>query len=69
MKKLVIVGIGETAKLAYEYFSYDSDYDVIAFAADTTYIESNSELNGLPVVDINCLEESIHQMSVVFLLQ
>ena len=56
MKKLVIVGIGETAKLAYEYFSYDSDYNVVAFAADTAYIENGMKLSDLPVVDVNCLE-------------
>ncbi|HEC1754848.1 TPA: sugar O-acyltransferase, partial [Campylobacter lari] len=32
MKKLIIIGTGETASLAYEYFTNDSDYNIIAFA-------------------------------------
>ena len=47
-KKLFIVGIGETAKLAYEYFTYDSNYDVVGFVVDKKYI-TESLFNGLPV--------------------
>ena len=38
--ELVIFGVGETASMAFEYFSKDSDYDVIGFCADSKYIES-----------------------------
>lgn len=52
MKKLVIIGLGETAELAYHYFTDDSEYEVVAFAADKEYVESDSFLN-LPVYDIS----------------
>lgn len=48
-KKLVIVGAGEFAEIAYEYFSYDSNYEVVAFAVEEQYI-SKAELFGLPIV-------------------
>ena len=37
-KKLVIVGLGETADLAYEYFTKDSDFEVVAFSADKEFL-------------------------------
>ena len=36
-KRLVIVGTGETARLATEYFEDDSSYDVIGYCADDTF--------------------------------
>ena len=54
MKKLIIVGLGETAELAYEYFTKDSDYDVIAFAADKKYIIKNV-FYGLPVFSLESI--------------
>jgi sugar O-acyltransferase (sialic acid O-acetyltransferase NeuD family) len=48
-KKLVIVGTGETADIAYEYFTYDSDYQVVAFSVSKKHIETDRS-NGLPVV-------------------
>lgn len=48
--KLIIYGIGETADIAYEYFTYDSDYEVIAFTVDKEYLQSSAH-NGLPVID------------------
>lgn len=50
--RLVIVGCGETANLAYEYFTHDSEYSVTAFAADKQYVKDTS-LYGLPTVDID----------------
>jgi len=50
-KKIVIFGNGETALLAYEYFTYDSEYQVVAFSVDREYIQQ-SELMGLPVVSM-----------------
>ncbi|HRO41248.1 MAG TPA: acetyltransferase [Flavipsychrobacter sp.] len=49
-KKLVIYGIGETADIAYEYFTYDSDYEVVAFTVDNEYRKEETHL-GLPVID------------------
>lgn len=49
MKKLIIVGVGETACLAYEYFTNDSDYEVCAFAVSKDFLNGDS-FNGLPLV-------------------
>ncbi|MBK8089875.1 MAG: acetyltransferase [Chitinophagaceae bacterium] len=54
-KKLVIYGLGETADLAYEYFTYDSIYEVVAFAVDKEYKTENLHL-GLPVIDFELIE-------------
>ncbi|HMO33813.1 MAG TPA: acetyltransferase [Lacibacter sp.] len=48
-KQLVIYGIGETAEIACEYFTHDSDYEVVAFTADRDYLLSNTCCN-LPAV-------------------
>ena len=56
-EKLIIVGDGEFARLAYEYFTYDSSYEVVAFSAEKEFIR-NSELNGLPVVPVEDLEKT-----------
>jgi len=48
-QKLVIVGEGETAELAYEYFTYDSNYEVVAFSAEKAYIKKDA-LFGLPII-------------------
>lgn len=37
-KKLVIVGAGELARIAYEYFTYDSNYEVVGFAVERDYL-------------------------------
>lgn len=48
-KKLLIVGDSLFAEVAYEYFSYDSQYIVQAFTVESRYIQRDS-LFGLPVV-------------------
>lgn len=48
-EKLVIVGAGELAEIAYEYFTYDSKYEVVAFTAEKDYI-NRDKLYELPVV-------------------
>ena len=50
---LVIVGAGEFAQIAFEYFAHDSDYTVVAFAIDTEYLSDESRvLCGVPVIAI-----------------
>lgn len=56
-KKLVIVGAGEFGEIAYEYFTYDSDYEVVAFAEEQKF-RSKNELFGLPVIDFEKMQES-----------
>lgn len=53
-KKLVIVGAGEFAEIAYEYFTYDSLYEVVAFAVEREYINSE-ELFEKPIVALEDL--------------
>ncbi len=56
-KKLIIVGTGETGLIAYEYFQFDSEYEVMAFSINEKYIK-DKELNNLPIVAFEILEES-----------
>lgn len=56
MAKLIIVGEGETAELAYEYFTHDSPHDVVAFAVEREYAKK-TEMFGLPVVPFEELEQ------------
>ena len=54
-EKLVIVGDGETAEIAYDYFTSDSNYEVVAFSAERNFIR-NQTLFGLPVVPFEEIE-------------
>ncbi|MAZ66597.1 MAG: transferase [Kangiellaceae bacterium] len=48
IKKIVIFGAGDIAQLAHYYFTYDSDYEVVAFTVDRNFIKG-SDFCGLPV--------------------
>ena len=48
-KKLVILGASGIAEIACEYFTHDSDFDVVGFAVERQYQEAET-LAGLPVV-------------------
>lgn len=54
-KRLVIVGDGPFAEIAYEYFTHDSDYDVTAFSVERDYIRRSS-LFDLPIVPFEEIE-------------
>jgi sugar O-acyltransferase (sialic acid O-acetyltransferase NeuD family) len=54
-KPLVIVGDGEFAEIACEYFTHDSGYEVEAFAVEAAF-RKKSELAGRPVVDLETME-------------
>ncbi|NBL01136.1 MAG: sugar O-acyltransferase, partial [Erysipelotrichia bacterium] len=41
-KKLIIVGSGETGLIAYEYFQFDSSYEVVAFSVNEQYITEST---------------------------
>jgi sugar O-acyltransferase (sialic acid O-acetyltransferase NeuD family) len=45
---LVIVGASAIAEVAYEYFTYDSPYDVVAFSVEEAFLDRD-EIFGLPV--------------------
>lgn len=56
IKKLIIVGSGETGLIAYEYFQFDSQYEVVAFSINKEYI-TETTINDLPVVPFETLEQ------------
>lgn len=54
--KLIIVGDSLFAEIAYEYFTHDSTYEVVAFAVEREYRERD-ELFGLPIIDFESITE------------
>lgn len=48
-KKVIIFGAGETADLAYEYFTHDSEYEVVAFVVEDEYLKVENHL-GIAVI-------------------
>lgn len=52
---LIIVGDSAFAEVAYEYFTHDSDYRVVAFSVEREFMTRQS-LFGLPVVALEDLE-------------
>lgn len=56
-KKLIIVGNGATADIAFEYFTHDSDFEVVGFSVENSFRNSESYKN-LPIVDF----EDIHSL-------
>lgn len=55
-KKLFIVGDSAFAEIAFEYFTHDSDYEVLGFAVESAYL-TKTELFGLPVVALEEIEQ------------
>jgi sugar O-acyltransferase (sialic acid O-acetyltransferase NeuD family) len=53
--KIVIVGAGEFAEIAYEYLTHDSPYEVVGFSIGRDFLD-RTELCGLPVVPFDELE-------------
>ncbi|MGA9997621.1 MAG: acetyltransferase [Pyrinomonadaceae bacterium] len=49
MEQIVIIGDGETAELAFEYFSHDSPHTVVAFCVEREYLKKD-RMFGLPVI-------------------
>jgi len=47
--RIVVFGAGETANLAYEYFTFDSPCEVVAFAVDAAFKKEDA-FRGLPVI-------------------
>lgn len=48
--KLVIFGTSEIGRCAYEYFTHDSEYEVVAFTVDKEYLGQDNTFEGLPLV-------------------
>jgi sugar O-acyltransferase (sialic acid O-acetyltransferase NeuD family) len=58
-KPLVIIGDGETAEIAYEYFSKDTSFEVAAFSAEKKFMKHKT-LYSLPVVPLEELEKAFN---------
>jgi acetyltransferase-like isoleucine patch superfamily enzyme len=56
-RRLIIVGDGVFAQVAYEFFTHDSRYEVVAFSVEREYVTKGG-LFGLPVVAFEDLESS-----------
>jgi hypothetical protein len=57
-KKLIIYGVGAQAELAYAYFEKDSNYTVIAFAVEKSYLKEDNVF-GVPVLPFESIEERV----------
>jgi len=55
-EKLVIVGDSAFAEIAYEYFTHDSKFEVVAFAVEREYLKRDS-LFGVPVVAFETVQD------------
>jgi len=55
-ERLILIGTGAFAKVAYEYFTHDSPYEVVGFGVEEQFIDE-SNLFGLPVVPFQELTE------------
>lgn len=56
-KKIVIIGAGEFGEIAYEYFTHDSEYEVLGFSVEREYLD-RSILFDLPVVPFEEIEQT-----------
>jgi sugar O-acyltransferase (sialic acid O-acetyltransferase NeuD family) len=54
-KKLILFGDSAFAEIAYEYFTHDSDYEVVAITISKEYIKNETFL-GIPVVPFEDIE-------------
>jgi sugar O-acyltransferase (sialic acid O-acetyltransferase NeuD family) len=54
--RVVIVGAGEFAEIAYEYLTHDSPYDVVGFTIGRDFLD-RTEIFGLPVVPFDEVEQ------------
>jgi sugar O-acyltransferase (sialic acid O-acetyltransferase NeuD family) len=54
--RIVVVGAGEQAEIAYEYFTHDSPHEVVGFAVEAEY-RDRDDLFGLAVIDFEQIAE------------
>jgi sugar O-acyltransferase (sialic acid O-acetyltransferase NeuD family) len=55
MRNLIIYGVGSQAEVAYSYFQIDSDYRVIAFTVEQSYVKEIT-FQGLPLIPFEEIE-------------
>jgi sugar O-acyltransferase (sialic acid O-acetyltransferase NeuD family) len=54
--KLIIIGDSAFAEVAYEYFTHDSDYEVVGFSVEREFLKKET-MFGLPVVPFENVQE------------
>jgi len=54
-RQLIILGTSAFSQVAYEYFTHDSEFEVVGFSVDRAYLNAN-ELLGMPVVPFEELQ-------------
>ncbi|OQW90621.1 MAG: sugar O-acyltransferase [Thiotrichaceae bacterium IS1] len=57
--KLIIVGDSAFAEIAYEYFTHDSIYEVVAFSVEKDYL-TKDKLFGLPIIPLDELDKNFN---------
>jgi sugar O-acyltransferase (sialic acid O-acetyltransferase NeuD family) len=57
VKKLILIGDRVFAEIAHEYFTHDSDYEVVAFSVESEY-RSGDTFRDLPLVPFESLEDA-----------
>lgn len=57
-KPLIIVGTSAFGEIAYEYFTHESEYDVVAFAVESQH-RTACELFGIPVINVEDLSQKL----------
>lgn len=57
IKKLVIFGLGDLAQIAREYFTYDSEYEVVGFTVDREHLPADYQLSDFLIVPFDEVEE------------
>jgi sugar O-acyltransferase (sialic acid O-acetyltransferase NeuD family) len=55
---LIIIGAGETARIAYEYFTYDSSFRVVGFAVEKKFLLKEKTLFRLPIIQLETLKKT-----------
>lgn len=57
--KIVMVGLGEIASVMHDYFTRDSSFEVVAFAAEAEHLASKglSAFHGKPTVTLEAMRE------------
>lgn len=56
-RDLIIVGAGEFAEIAYEYFTHDSPYTVVGFSVEQAFLDKPT-LYDLPVVPLETIADA-----------
>ena len=58
MAKVVVFGVQDFAQLARFYLTHDTPHEVVAFSVHEAYVPEPTNLDGLPVVAFERIEES-----------